>query len=100
MTPAGMKSTRPSSLSSRSANTRGVVRVPRQVFRRFLDGAVTPVRCVEAYHLHRTRLEQVAEAKLRARALSDDGNVEITGRDLRDSESSLGQDPACRFFKF
>ena len=77
-----------------------MVRVPRQVFRRFLDGAVTPVRCVEAYHLHRTRLEQVAEAKLRARALSDDGNVEITERDLRHSESSLGQDPACRFFKF
>jgi hypothetical protein len=27
----------------------GVVRVPRQVFRRFLDGAVTPQRCLEAY---------------------------------------------------
>jgi hypothetical protein len=26
----------------------GVVRVPRQVFRRFIDGAVTPERCLEA----------------------------------------------------
>src|SRR4051812_35146211 len=26
-------------------------------FRRFIDGAVTPERCVEAYHLQRTRFE-------------------------------------------
>ena len=62
---------------------RGIVRVPRQVFRRFLDGSVTPERCVEAYHLHWTRLEHLVEQKLRARELTDDGNVEITGRDLR-----------------
>ena len=61
----------------------GVVRVPRQVFRRFIEGAVTPERCLEAYHLHRTRLELVVERKLRNRQLSDDGNVEINGRDLR-----------------
>ncbi|MBV9014794.1 MAG: DUF1488 family protein [Alphaproteobacteria bacterium] len=61
----------------------GVVRVPRQVFRRFIDDAVTPERCLEAYHLHRTRLELVVERKLRNRQLTDDGNVEITGRDLR-----------------
>ena len=61
----------------------GVVRVPRQVFRRFIDGAVTPERCLEAYHLHRTRFELIAERKLRNRQLTDDGNVEITGRDLR-----------------
>lgn len=29
----------------------GVVRVPRNVFRRFIDGPVTPDRCLEAYHL-------------------------------------------------
>jgi len=63
---------------------RGVVRVPRQAFRRFLDGPVAPVRCVEAYHLHRTRLERIAEEKLRARELTQDGNVEIGGRDLRE----------------
>jgi hypothetical protein len=61
----------------------GVVRVPRQVFRRFLDGAVSPERCVEAYHLQRTRFERIAECKLRNRQLTDDGNIEITGRDLR-----------------
>ncbi len=60
----------------------GVVRVSRRVFQRFIDGAVTPERCVEAYYLQRTRLEQIAERKLRNRQLTDDGNVEITGRDL------------------
>jgi Protein of unknown function (DUF1488) len=61
----------------------GIVRVPRQLFRRFIDGAVTPERCLEAYHLYRTRLEMVVERKLRNRQLTDDGNVEINGRDLR-----------------
>jgi hypothetical protein len=61
----------------------GVVTIPRHVFRRFIDGVVTPERCVEAYHLHRTRFERIAERKLRNRQLTDDGNVEITGRDLR-----------------
>jgi hypothetical protein len=60
----------------------GVVRVPREAFRRFIGGAVTPERCVEAYYLHRTRFEQMAERKLRNRQLTDDANVEITGRDL------------------
>ena len=61
----------------------GVVRVRRQVFRRFIDGAVTPGKCVEAFHLHRTLFEMVAERKLRHRQLTADGNVAITGRDLR-----------------
>jgi hypothetical protein len=60
-----------------------VMRVSRQVFRRFIDGAVTPERCMEAYHLHRTRLELVAERKLHQRQLTAEGDVEITGRDLR-----------------
>jgi hypothetical protein len=63
----------------------GVVRVGRNVFRRFVDGAITPERCVEAYHLERTRFERIAERKLRARQLTDDANVEITGRDLREA---------------
>ena len=62
----------------------GTVRVSRQVFRRFIDGAVTPERCLESYHLQRTRLELAAERKLRRRQLTDDGNVELTGRDLRE----------------
>jgi hypothetical protein len=61
----------------------GVVRVPRQVFRRFVDGAITPERCLETYHLQRTRFELAAERKVRNRQLTDDGNVELNGRDLR-----------------
>jgi hypothetical protein len=61
----------------------GVVRVPRQVFRRLIDGAITPERCLEAFHPQRTRFEMIVERKLRNRQLTDDGNIEITGRDLR-----------------
>src|ERR1700737_470035 len=69
----------------------GVVRVPRNVFRRFIDGAVTPEKCLEAYHLHRIRLELIVERKLRRRRLTDDGNVEISGRDLRERQASQPQ---------
>jgi hypothetical protein len=64
----------------------GTVRVSRRVFQYLLDQSLTPERCLEAYHLHRTRLELIAERKLRRRQLTDDGNVEITGRDLRERE--------------
>ena len=69
----------------------GVVRVPRNVFRRFIDGAVTPEKCLEAYHLHRTRFELIVERKLRRRQLTDDGNVEVSGRDLRERQTSQPQ---------
>ena len=76
----------------------GVVRVRRGVFQNFLDQRPTAQRCLEAYHLHRTRLELIAERKIRRRQLTEDGNVEITGRDLRDREPrqpalSLGYQP-------
>lgn len=74
----------------------GTVRVPRQVFRRFIDGAVTPERCLEAYHLHRTWFEIVAERKLRNRQLTDDGNVEINGRDLRALSKTAAENAAGR----
>jgi len=64
----------------------GVVRIPRRVFQRLLDQSATPERCLEAYHIHRTRLERIAERKVRRRQLTDDANVEITGRDLRERE--------------
>jgi hypothetical protein len=64
----------------------GVVRVSRRVFQILLPEPPTPERCLEAYHLHRTRLELIAERKVRRRQLTDDGNVEITGRDLRERE--------------
>jgi hypothetical protein len=65
----------------------GVVRVSRRVFQILLPEAPTPERCLEAYHLRRTRLELIAERKVRRRQLTDDGNVEITGRDLRERET-------------
>ena len=46
---------------------RGVVRLPRRVFQYLLMEMPTPERCVEAYHLHRTRLERIAEWKVRRR---------------------------------
>ena len=61
----------------------GVVRVPRRVFQRLLPESPTPERCLETYYLQRTRFETIAERKLRQRQLTDDGNVEITGRDFR-----------------
>jgi hypothetical protein len=63
---------------------RGVVRVPRRVFQRLLPETPTPERCVEAYYLQRTRFEGIAERKIRRRQLTEDGNVEISGRDLRE----------------
>ena len=61
----------------------GVVRVPRRVFQRLLPERPTPERCIEAYYLQRTRFESVVERKLRRRQLTEDGNIEISGRDLR-----------------
>jgi hypothetical protein len=62
---------------------RGVVHIARRVFQHLLAETPTPERCLGAYHLERTRFELIAERKLRRRQLTDDGNVEITGRDLR-----------------
>ena len=62
---------------------RGVVRVPRRVFQRLLPERPTPERCVEAYYLQRTRFEGIVERKIRRRQLTEDGSVEINGRDLR-----------------
>jgi len=62
---------------------RGVVRVPRRVFQRLLPETPIPERCIEAYYLRRTRFESIAERKIRRRQLTEDGNVEISGRDLR-----------------
>jgi hypothetical protein len=62
----------------------GLVRVPRRVFQRLLPERPTPERCVQAYYLQRTKFESIAERKLRRRQLTEDGNVEISGRDLRE----------------
>jgi len=68
------------------------VRVHRGAFRSLLSETPTPDRCLEAYHLHRTRLEMIAERKVRHRQLTEDGNIEITGRDLRERDVSTTQD--------
>ena len=75
----------------------GIVRVGRRVFQRLLDQSPTPERCLEAFHLQRTRFELAVERKLRRRQLTDDGNVEITGRDLRERnpDSVSGAVRAC-----
>jgi hypothetical protein len=65
----------------------GVVRVGRRIFQARLDQAPTPERCLEAYYLRWTRLELIAERKVRRRQLTDDGNVEITGRGLRERDA-------------
>jgi hypothetical protein len=62
----------------------GVVRGPRRVFQRLLPVRPIPECCLEAYYLQRTRLERIAERRLRRGQLTEDGNVEITGRDLRE----------------
>jgi len=74
----------------------GVVRVSGRVFQILLPETPTPQRCLEAYLLHRTRLELIAERKVRRLQLTDDGNIEITGRDLREREAP----PAARRIGF
>ncbi len=66
----------------------GVVRVARRVFQHLLPERPTPERCVAAYYLQRTRFESIAARKLRRRQLTEDGNVEITGRDLRETPAA------------
>jgi hypothetical protein len=51
---------------------RALGHVPRRVFQYLLSDQTTPERCVEGYHLHRTRFERIAERKLRRRQLTDD----------------------------
>ena len=74
----------------------GVVRVARYVFQRLLPESATPERCVEAYYLQRTRFESIAERKLRLRQLTEDGNVEITGRDLRGESAAVHRSARSR----
>ena len=52
------------------------------MFQRLLPERPAPERCVGAYYLQRTRFESIAGRKLRRRQLTEDGNVEISGRDL------------------
>jgi hypothetical protein len=74
----------------------GVVRLSRRVFQRLLPESPTPEWCLEGYYLQRTRFETIAERKLHRRQLTEDGNVEITGRDLRDGGVLWHSRPSAR----
>jgi len=74
------------SSGSRSANTAAPSGC-RRVFLGLLSERPTPERCVEAYYLQRARFESIAERKLRRRQLTEDGNVEISGRDVREGSA-------------
>ena len=75
-----MPSGRPWSSGSRSANAVGSSGPLGAHFNTYCRSGQ---RCVEAYYLQRARFESIAERKLRRRQLTEDGNVEISGRDLR-----------------
>jgi hypothetical protein len=68
----------------------GTVRVARRVFQGLLDRSPTPERCMEVFHLERTRFELIVERKLRRRQLTESGDVEIAGRDLRERNRAAG----------
>jgi hypothetical protein len=69
---------------------------PAFVFQRLFPERPTPERCVEAYYLQRTRFERVAERKLRRRLLTEDGNVEITGRESLPARGAAETRPCSR----
>jgi hypothetical protein len=61
---------------------RGRVFVPRSVFQGLIP-APTPEACIEAFHLDRARFERAVEAKIARRELTDDGNIQLSLKDLR-----------------
>jgi len=63
----------------------GIVRIARRVFHDLAGFRPTPEQCIEYFHLHRTEFERAAQAKIIARDLTEDGNLRLTGRDLRRS---------------
>jgi hypothetical protein len=61
---------------------RGVVRVPRRVFQSLPGGSSKPDECLARFHMNQAAFERIAERKVRARDLAEDGNLTITPRDL------------------
>ena len=66
---------------------RGVVRVPRRVFQRLLTGEPDTRKMCRRLLPPSDPLRAIAERKLQNRQLTDDANVEITGRDLRERKA-------------
>lgn len=65
----------------------GTVRAPLRCSGATARRPATPEKCLEAYHLQRSRFERAVEAKLKRKELADDGNVELATRDLRHVEA-------------
>lgn len=63
---------------------RGRVRVPRAVFQGLIPSP-SPEACMAAFHFDRQRFERATERKIARRQLTEDGNVELTLRDLREA---------------
>jgi hypothetical protein len=61
----------------------GKVFVSRRIFQALLGVRPKAQDCLGHFYLNRTDFERIAEEKIRARQLDDDGNIRITGRDLR-----------------
>jgi hypothetical protein len=78
-----MPTSKPSSSGLRSASIAAWSGCRGVYSSTYLPNAPTPERCVEAYYLQRTRFEGIVERKIRRRQLTEDGNLEISGRDLR-----------------
>src|SRR5262249_22673908 len=77
-TPGGLPTGRPSSSGSRSVRTKAWSGCHGARSRGFRPSGPAP--SVEAYYLQRTGFEGIVERKIRRRQLTDDGNVEISGR--------------------
>jgi len=69
--------------TNRQNSARGSLSQPPRAHEAWNAERPTSEKCAEAYYLQRTRFESIAERKLRRRQLTEDGNVEIRGRDLR-----------------
>ena len=67
----------------------------KAVTTRNVNGRNVPIESVEEHVVSNsggTRvIERIAECKLRQRRLTDDGNVEIDGRDLRERDTEMRQ---------
>src|ERR1051326_6487727 len=70
----------------------GVVRVYRRAFQSLLNESPTPESCLEAYYLHRTRLDRIAERKIRHRPLTDDEHVPYSSSRCRTDSARPDED--------
>jgi hypothetical protein len=75
---------------------RGVVRVPRRVFQRLLPERPTPERCIEPPTYKGPGSRASASGSCAGAQLTQAGNVEISGRDLREWSAAVPELPTVR----